>query len=247
MESANGAAARWEGDRMSGRLQELRVAAGYDTAKDFASAIGVPPTTYSRYESQPDRIPLRAAWQLADFLGVTIDQVVGRDDGPQGDPRGGDQRAIDALSERSRAEARDFVEFLAQRDRRDREAGARRATARWDAIAMRIEQFQVARLAEGDGRGPDPLLLTGTDGDLRDNFVALAGEWVLGSERPLNPDDPVTGQAALDAVTAAYDRAHARFGTANAALGGARGTMDVDGVTVDWEERDGRRRETGGR
>lgn len=195
---------------MSGRLQELRVAAGYGTAKEFAAAIGVPATTYSRYESQPDRIPLRAAWELADFLGVTIDQVVGRDDESHGDPRGEDQRAIDALSERSRAEVRDFVAFLAQRDQRDRERGARRARARWDLIATRVEDFLLSRLAQGDGSGPDPLLLTGTDGELRDAFVALAGGWVLGSERPLNPDDPVTGQAALDAVTAAYDRAHGR-------------------------------------
>ena len=45
--------------------QQLRKEAGYRTAKDFAEAIEVPPTTYARYEQSPDKIPLKQAWMIA--------------------------------------------------------------------------------------------------------------------------------------------------------------------------------------
>lgn len=64
-------------------LQKLRRQAGYRSAKDFAEALGVPNSTYSRYEraaAGPDcGIPLSAAWVIADELGCSIDLVVGRE------------------------------------------------------------------------------------------------------------------------------------------------------------------------
>ncbi|MBM6942621.1 helix-turn-helix domain-containing protein [Collinsella intestinalis] len=65
-------------------LQRLRRQAGYRSAKEFAEALGVPPSTYARYERAGDGadcgIPLPAAWQIADKLGCSIDLVVGRED-----------------------------------------------------------------------------------------------------------------------------------------------------------------------
>ena len=59
-------------------LRQLREDAGYPTACAFAQALGASKTTSSRYEKDPARIPLPAAWKIADILGVTIDEVVGR-------------------------------------------------------------------------------------------------------------------------------------------------------------------------
>ncbi len=195
---------------MPGRLTELRKQAGYSTAKDFAAAIGVPATTYGRYESQPEKIPMRAAWELADRFGVTIDQIVGRDDEHHGDPRGQEQRSFDALSDRSQEEARDLMAWLADRDEREARDTAAKAEARWEVVEEGFERWYLAHLPEGrDGR-PDPTLLADPD-RLRAGFEALARDWLVGSERPMNPYAPeVTDEAAVDAVMAAYDRAHGR-------------------------------------
>ena len=68
-----------KGDDMASNLLELRKAAGYRNAGDFAEAHGIPTSTYTRYESNPNKIPLDRAWQLADFLNSTIDVIVGRE------------------------------------------------------------------------------------------------------------------------------------------------------------------------
>lgn len=201
---------------MTSKLLELRKGAGYATAKDFAEALGIPPTTYTRYESSPEKIPLKAAWTLADALDATIDQVVGRG---EGDPRGEVQRAYDRLTPRSQEELRDLIEVLSARDERDREGTRREAMRVWESISSRIERAFLARLT--DGERVDEVLLTGSDEQLRDRFEAFARNWVVGSEGPLNPYAPgVRDEDALAEVMAAYDRTH--------------GHMVVDGFTVSW-------------
>lgn len=65
-------------------LQRLRREAGYRSAKDFAAEVGIPASTYARYECNPDGpacgIPMAAAWAIADKLDCSIDLVVGRED-----------------------------------------------------------------------------------------------------------------------------------------------------------------------
>lgn len=203
---------------MTKGLQELRKEAGYPSARSFAEAIGVPATTYIRYENNPDRIPMKVAWQLADRLGASIDQVVGRE--ATGEAQGQVQRAYDELLPRSQSEVRDMIAFFSQRDESEREDMALRARQRWDAIASRIDRAFVASLAEG---GPSELLLTGTDEELRQAYEAFAREWVVGSERPLNPFEPkVRDEAALEAVMDSYDDMH--------------GTVEADGMTIRWSE-----------
>jgi transcriptional regulator with XRE-family HTH domain len=203
---------------MASRLLELRRGAGYATAKDFAEAMGIPPTTYTRYESSPEKIPLKAAWALADALGASIDEVVGRADG-DGDPRGDVQRAFDALSPRSQEEVLDLIEVFSSRDERTRRDVAAEARRTWESIESRIDRAFLARLT--DGPRVDGVLLTGTDAQIRERFEAFAREWVVGSEAPLNPYAPkVRDEEALAEVMAAYDRMH--------------GTLDADGTTIQW-------------
>lgn len=203
---------------MQGRLTELRKAAGYKSAKDFAVALGMPATTYSRYEACPEKIPLRVAWLLADRFGVTIDQVVGRDKEAHGDPRGDVQRTFDALELRSKEEAHDFLAWLADRDARRAEDITLRAQTRWEAIAMRVDRAYLARLTEETSA----LLVNSTDEELRDGFEELARSWVVGAEHPLNPFAPeVVDETALGEVMAAYDRTHGSFEMA-------------DGMRISW-------------
>lgn len=64
---------------MASKLQEMRREAGFTSAKAFSDHIGMAFSTYARYEQNPDKIPLSAAWGLADQLKCSIDDIVGRD------------------------------------------------------------------------------------------------------------------------------------------------------------------------
>lgn len=100
-------------------LQRLRREAGFKSAKEFASYLGIPESTYSRYEQIADgpdsRIPMKVAWVMADVFGCTIDLVVGREDIDE------DERSIqfqyNHLSKSSQERFDEYMEFLQYRDK----------------------------------------------------------------------------------------------------------------------------------
>lgn len=120
---------------MASTLQELRKEAGYKTAKDLAEAMGIPAPTYARYEQNPEKIPIKPAWSIADFLGCTIDAVVGREPVDINQMRGEVQKTYDALSAKNRELLDEFISFVASKD--EKEASARRAID-----DMRLEQLE---------------------------------------------------------------------------------------------------------
>ena len=101
---------------MENSLRKIRKAAGYKSARAFAEAIGMPPTTYTKYEQAADdgeiSMPLKSAWAIADALGCTIDALVGRDEIPDLGMRGDMQRRYDALSEDSKELVDGFVTMV---------------------------------------------------------------------------------------------------------------------------------------
>lgn len=103
-------------------LQRLRRQAGYRSAKEFAEALGIPGSTYARYERAGDGadcgIPLSAAWQIADKLGCSIDLVIGRED-IDASRYTTMQGRIDSLSRSSSEMLDDYLRFLEFRDRAD--------------------------------------------------------------------------------------------------------------------------------
>ncbi len=100
-------------------LQRLRREAGYRSAKDFAGVLGIPASTYARYERQPEgpecAIPLSSAWQIADALGCSIDLVVGREDIDAASAPTLDDR-VAALSLNGQEMLRGFLGYLEQLD-----------------------------------------------------------------------------------------------------------------------------------
>lgn len=102
-------------------LADLRRAAGYRSSKEFATALGIPATTYSSYErtlSDPESgVPIRAAWSIADKLGCSIDEVVGRGRAADGGSERDLNAAYRALSEGGRARFDEYLQFLDFRDR----------------------------------------------------------------------------------------------------------------------------------
>lgn len=76
-----------------GPLARIRREAGYPSARALAKELGISESTYSRYESAPARMPLPAAVRIADTLGCSLDDIVGR-------RPPADRHAIDAAASR---------------------------------------------------------------------------------------------------------------------------------------------------
>lgn len=99
-------------------LQRMRREAGFRSAKDFAERVGIPISTYARYERAGDGpecgIPLPSAWAIADALGCSIDLVVGRED----IDAAGDSiwERVEALSRTGREMHEDYLRFLEFRE-----------------------------------------------------------------------------------------------------------------------------------
>lgn len=177
---------------MASALLDLRKQAGFKNAKDFAAAEGIAEATYARYESSPEKIPLKSAWQLADRFGVPIDVIVGRRAVDVASLRGKVQEAYEALSERSRASLDDYLTFLAQRDEREE-----RERRRYDIVCYRLEQVFLAGLEKGD---PD-LFAFGTGERMRAAFEAYVNKK---ADELQEPD----ARTSAKQIMAAYDRAH---------------------------------------
>ena len=182
---------------MASALLELRKRAGFKNAKDFAAAEGIAEATYARYESSPEKIPLKSAWQLADRFGVSIDVIVGRRAVDVASLRGRVQEAYEALSERSRAALDDYLAFLAQRDEREAREREARERRRYDAVCYRLEQVFLAGLEEDN----PSLFAFGTDERMRAAFEAYI------NRRADELQEPDTRTSAKQ-IMAAYDRAH---------------------------------------
>lgn len=103
-------------------LQRLRREAGYRSAKEFAEALGIPGSTYARYERAGDGadcgIPLPAAWHIADKLGCSIDLVIGREDIDASCSKNTINERIESLPYSSLELLESFLQFLAYRDSR---------------------------------------------------------------------------------------------------------------------------------
>ena len=58
-------------------LKSLRKAAGYTSAAAFAEACGMPLAKYTEYEQGRRSMPFDTAWQIAERLGVSLDELGG--------------------------------------------------------------------------------------------------------------------------------------------------------------------------
>jgi transcriptional regulator with XRE-family HTH domain len=68
---------------MKTQLQRIRIDRGFKSAKAFAEHIGVSVRTYTNHEQGIASPPLDIAWLYADALGVTLDELAGRDFQPK--------------------------------------------------------------------------------------------------------------------------------------------------------------------
>lgn len=84
---------------MKTRLQELRKAAGFKSAKAFAVKYGINPGTYTNYEQGVTGLSLEKAWEFADIFDCSLDELAGRDR-PKRDYADPQQAQLNAMYER---------------------------------------------------------------------------------------------------------------------------------------------------
>lgn len=60
-------------------LQSARKNAGYKSSNSFADAVNMNRTAYVEYEQGRAALPTYRAWEFADFLGISIDELVGHE------------------------------------------------------------------------------------------------------------------------------------------------------------------------
>ena len=210
---------------MASALQDLRKSTGYKTSKEFAALMGIPATTYSRYEGAPEKIPLKTAWALADKLGCSIDLVVGRaslevPETGADDLRGPVQRLYDDLSPRLKESLDDYLAFLVAKnadEQKRREAEGRR---RYEIIASRLERVFYAELDREDSEE----LLFGDDARIRAAFEDYV------NRRADERQEPEV-RSSVPQIMEAYDRLH--------------GTMQVGGITLHYSVDSSRQRADG--
>lgn len=193
---------------MASTLQELRRSAGYKTAPEFARAIDIPESTYARYESSPDKIPLDKAWRLADFFKCSIDAIVEREQpAATRDRRGAVQRAYDALSPDSKLALDKYLAFLAQSDADERARAEEAERRRLEALAASYEALYINSLNEGAPFGE--LAGEGDPEKRRGDFKVFITHMAEEKRGPRGTKfERIRDEAAIDKIMGAYDRIH---------------------------------------
>lgn len=65
------------------RLKEMRERAGYKSQKEAAAAFGVGYTRWNNWETEKNFMPIDVASNLCDFLGCTMDELAGSEQGTE--------------------------------------------------------------------------------------------------------------------------------------------------------------------
>ena len=204
---------------MASNLFELRKAAGYRNASDFAEEHGIPISTYARYESSPDKIPVDRAWQLADILGTTIDVIVGRKTPDFSCGRGEVQLEYDGLTPEVRELADELREFVLQKDARVRERKRHEERLPYEMLCYQYERQMLSERLSGAAFGE--LVMFGSAEEARAEFESYLQEQAAmkRSAHPTKAQEAIDNQI-IEKIMAAYDRTHGKF--------------ESDGMSVAW-------------
>ena len=204
---------------MASNLLKLRKAAGYKNSNEFAVEYEIPTSTYARYESNPDKIPMGAARQLADIFGTTIDAIVDREAPDPACMRGEVQLEYDGLTPEARQLADELREFVLMKDAKIRERRRREEERPYEALCYQYEQQMLSQMRDGAAFGE----LVAFDSA---EAARAAFESFLGSRRRRSAASTRSRRRSsstnrtIEKIMAAYDRTHGEF--------------ELDGMHVLW-------------
>lgn len=216
---------------MASNLLKLRKAAGYKNSNEFAVEYEIPTSTYARYESNPDKIPMDRAWQLADIFGTTIDAIVDREAPDPACMRGEVQLEYDGLTPEARALADELREFVLMKDAKIRERRRREEERPYEALCYQYERQMLAEMGEGAAFGE--LVAFESAEAARAAFESFLREQAAKKrgKHPLKAQELIDNRT-IERIMAAYDRTHGEF-----ELEGTRvlwGSVD-HGVMVEYD------------
>ena len=157
---------------MAKTIQDLRREKGYRSAREFADALGISPSSMSRYDNQPDTIPVKVAWAMADRLDCSIDEVVGRM--PVTSGKSELQEFYDGLHRWNRDLFDEFREFIEARERRASSLERSAVERKYERLAQYYERM----FNNGffDHVDPEELAVLDQPWALRDGIAALVEE-----------------------------------------------------------------------
>ena len=204
---------------MASNLLELRKAAGYKNSNDFALAHKMSASTYARYESSPDKIPMGAARKLADIFGTTIDAIVDRETPDPACMRGEVQLEYDGLTPEARALADELREFVLMKDAKIRERRRREEERPYEALCYQYEQQMLSQMRDGAAFGE--LVAFDSAEAARAAFESFLQQQAAKKrgKHPLKAQEVVDNRT-IEKIMAAYDRTHGEF--------------ELDGTRVLW-------------
>lgn len=194
-----------EGRAMAKSIQDLRRERGFRSSKEFADALGVSPSSMSRYDKDATLIPVKVAWAMADLLGCSIDEVLGREHVTSG--RSELQEDYDALSPEAQALVREFMEFAKVRDKRLRNDARMEQEHRIDRLCQLYERLFYQSLYEKTGLG-DPIIFVSFSHE-REAFAEFVAQKVAQRrEGCARQDFDERDEEVVDAIMNSYDRRH---------------------------------------
>ena len=183
---------------MAKPLQQIRKEAGYRSAREFADACGFTQSTMTRYEKEPDNIPVKAAWRIADVLGCTIDVVVGRESEVTADLRGEVQARYDALAPSLRKSLDDYLSFLETRESEPESA----CHGELEECYMDLFKVYLLMFLEDKSRlGRDEALPDGSSDQIRERFLGFVNAKAIERSEVFTENEEV-----IEGVMRAYDR-----------------------------------------
>lgn len=107
--------------RFGSCLKAARRAAGYRSAKAFATEHGINVGTYTAHEQGQRNMTLEQAWQYADMLGCSLDAIAGVEPAPREDP---EESRLVGYYAACDVESRELISLTAQRLAGARSGGA---------------------------------------------------------------------------------------------------------------------------
>lgn len=204
---------------MASNLLELRKAAGYKNSNEFALAHEISVSTYARYESNPDKIPMGAARQLADIFGTTIDAIVDREAPDPTCMRGEVQLEYDGLTSEARQLADELREFVLMKDAKIRERRRREEERPYEALCYQYEQQMLSQMRDGAAFGE--LVAFDSAEAARAAFESFLREQAAKKRGKLSTKaQELIDNRTIEKIMAAYDRTHGEF--------------ELDGMHVLW-------------
>lgn len=202
---------------MAKTIQELRREKGFRSAREFADALGISPSSMSRYDNQPETIPVKVAWAMADRLDCSIDEVVGRM--PVTSGKSELQDFYDGLHRWNRDLFDEFREFIEARERRASSLERSAVERKYERLALYYERMFNNGLF--DHISPEELSVLDNPWAMRDGIAALVEEKTEESryQRARKAVGDGLGAAAqdeaeeLEAIHAELDRLEAEEGS----------------------------------